>query len=108
MPMSREMSLTLLTLAATVWAGVMVVAGLWLLADGPGRWPLLPPVAPRLGGVILLAAGQFLFMSLVADRWFPRADRRVVWPLEVAATLILALGAIWFVLEIGLARLAGP
>ena len=108
MPMTRPMSLTLLTLAATIWAGAMVVGGLWLLAQGPARWPLVPPVAPRLGGVILLAAGQFLFMYLVADRWFPRASRRMVWPLEIAATLILVLGVAWFVLEIGLARMAGP
>lgn len=105
--MTRRTSLTLLTLAATVWAGVMVVDGLWLLADGPARWPLVPPVAPRLGGVILVAAGQFLFMYLVADRWFPRASRALVWPLELAATGVLVVGVVWFVFEIGRAQLGG-
>lgn len=107
MPMTRPMSLTLLTLAATVWAAVMVVGGLWLLAEGPARWPLVPTAAPRLGGVILVAAGQFLFMYLVADRWFPRASRVMTWPLELAATLVLVGGVVWFVVELGRAGLAG-
>lgn len=106
MPMTRRMSLTLLSLAATVWAGVMAVAGLWLLAEGPGYWPLVPPGPVRVGGGILFAAGQFLFMYLVADRWFPRAARAMVWPLEMAATLILVLGVVWFAVEVGISQLA--
>jgi glucose-6-phosphate-specific signal transduction histidine kinase len=105
--MTREMSLTLLTLAATAWAAVMVVGGIWLLAEGPGRWPLVLPVAPRLGGVILVSAGQFLFMYLVADRWFPRAARAMTWPMELAATLVLVGGVVWFAVEIGQAQLSG-
>ncbi len=107
MPMTREMSLTLLTLASTVWAGVMVVGGLWLLGEGAGRWPLVPPAMPRLGGIILIAAGQFLFMYLVADRWFPRAARWLTWPLELAATVVLVGGVVWIALEVGRAQLIG-
>lgn len=106
MPMTRRMSLTLLSLAATVWAGIMVVGGMWLLAEGPARWPLVPPGPLRVGGGILFVAGQFLFMYLVADRWFPRAARAMVWPLEMAATLLLVLGVVWFAIEIGISQLA--
>ncbi|MCC7388161.1 MAG: hypothetical protein IT431_05275 [Phycisphaerales bacterium] len=106
MPMTRRTSLTLLSLAATVWAAVMVVGGLWLLAEGPARWPLVPPGPLRLGGGILFAAGQFLFMYLVADRWFPRAAKAMVWPLEIAATVFLVLGVVWFAVEVGMSQLA--
>lgn len=95
----------LLSVAATLWAGVLSVGGLWLALDGPDKWPLVAPVGPAVAGAVLLAAGQFLFMYLVADRWFPRAGRRVTWPLELAATLVLIGGLLWIVLTIAPLRL---
>lgn len=104
--MTRELSLTLLTCAATAWAMVMVVGGAWLLFDGSGRWAVIGPGARRLAGVLSVTAGQFLFMYLVADRWFPRALRWITWPPEIAASLVLVGGAAWGLAELGRALLA--
>ena len=101
MRMTRELSLTLLTCAATAWALVMVVGGAWLLLDGAGRWPILTPAARVVGGILAMTAGQFLFMYLVADRWFPRASRAITWPLEIAASLVLVGGAAWGLYQLG-------
>lgn len=99
--MTRRTSLTLLTVVATMWAAVLAIGGLWLGIDGPARWPLISPAGPRVGGLVLFCAGQFLFMYLVADRWFPRAARRLTWTLELAATLVLVAGLAWFALAVG-------
>jgi hypothetical protein len=104
--MTRELSLTLLTCAATAWALVMVVGGAWLLLDGAGRWPILTPAGRTVGGILAITAGQFLFMYLVADRWFPRAVRAITWPLEIAASLVLLGGAAWGLYQIGRVMLA--
>jgi len=105
--MTRRTSLLLLSVVATLWAGLLSIGGMWLMLDGPARWPLVAPVGPRVGGAVLFCAGQFLFMYLVADRWFPRAGRSVTWPLELAATLVLIGGLLWIVLTIGPLRLVG-
>lgn len=107
MRMTRELSLTLLACAGTAWALVMVVGGAWLLLHGPGRWPSLSPKAAALGGILSITAGEFLFMYLVADRWFPRAARWITWPLEIAASLVLVAGAFWGVFVFARAMLAG-
>lgn len=99
MRMTRELSLTLLALAATLWALVMVVGGAWLCFEGVGRWTLLPPGAGRVGGLFAIASGQFLFMYLVADRWFPRASKSITWPLELAASVVLVVGVLWAAFE---------
>jgi len=105
--MTRELSLTLLTCAASAWALVMVVGGAWLLLDGSGRWPILAP-EPRTGaGLLSITAGEFLFMYLVADRWFPRAARSITWPLEIAASLVLVAGTTWGLFAMARAMLAG-
>jgi hypothetical protein len=97
MALRRTTSLTLLTLAATLWAFVLAVGGLWLALEGPARWPLVAPIGARVSGAVLFFAGQFLFMYLVADRWFPKARRGLTWPLELAATLAMTAGLAWIV-----------
>lgn len=92
--MTRELSLTLLTGAATLWALGMSVGGTWLIFHGVERWRL-PAEASILGGVFWIAAGELLFMCLVADRWFPGAARAVTWPLEIASSLVLIGGVLW-------------
>ncbi|MBK7404638.1 MAG: hypothetical protein IPJ41_08380 [Phycisphaerales bacterium] len=98
--MTRQLSLTLLALAATLWSLVMVVGGAWLCFEGAGRWTLFPPLAGRIGGLFAIASGQFLFMYLVADRWFPRASRAITWPLELVASLVLVAGVAWAAYEL--------
>ncbi len=81
-----------LTLPALLWAAGLVVVGSMLLdaADGP----LASVVRGRLWlGLAGVAAGLFVFMLMVADRWFPRALPRAVATLEAAvfAVFVLAL-----------------
>jgi hypothetical protein len=82
------MSLTLLVLIATAWGACMVVPGLWLLVNGPARWPGLAGPC-RAGGAAGVAAGSFVFLVLVADRLFPAVGRRPgVWAVEMAVFLV--------------------
>lgn len=78
MPLARRLSLSLLTCVATLWAGSLIVAGLQLASQGFAAWdPSAPVEGPwRALGLALAAGGQFVFMVLVADRWFPGAGRR--------------------------------
>lgn len=81
-----------LSLPALLWAAGLVVFGLSLL--GADHGPIAPIVRGRgwlgLAGV---AGGLFVFMLLVADRWFPRALPRAVAALEgvVLAVFVLTL-----------------
>lgn len=54
-----------------------------------------------MGGVALLAGGQFLFLVLVADRAFPRASSGLVWAIEVLlfSAFIVGLGAALYLLS---------
>lgn len=94
----RLVTLGTLSVLASCWAGAMVIAGLWLVRDAPPRWPAAA-VPAALGGVALVAMGLFLFLTLVADRWFPDAGRRVGWWLEVALLCIfipsLSIVGLW-------------
>lgn len=63
-------------LMAVAWGATLCVLGLaWA---GESQAAFLAPGAVRAAGLAGLAAGQFVFMVLVADRWFPRASRRFV------------------------------
>lgn len=101
MSLSRTASAALVISTALPWSVLMVVGGVWLLTLGHasglggavpgGPWRSLI----RVGGVFWLASGQLLFMSLVADRLFPRASRRLVTPVEIATSVTLFLCVIW-------------
>lgn len=73
--------MTLRTIAGTAWAAAMCIAGLLVLSSSRGllgyiasiRWPV---------GVTLTAGGLFVFMVLVADRWFRRASKPMIWTIE--------------------------
>lgn len=83
-----------LTLPALFWAAGLVVLGLALLGHGAAGGPLPQVVRGREWlGVAGIAGGLFVFMLLVADRWFPRAFPRTVATLEgvVFAAFVLTL-----------------
>ena len=77
----------------TLWAGVMLVLGIATLVDGPGPVPV-----PRFTFIFLgsaaVAGGQFVFMVLVADRFFSRASRPMVTALETLAFAVFLGGVI--------------
>lgn len=78
---------------AIAWAAVLWILGIVTLLDGPGPLPL-PNEAFILLGVAAIAAGQFVFAVLVADRWFPRAHRGLIARAEAAMLLTFILGLV--------------
>ncbi len=102
---SRRVSLSVLALVATPWAGLLTMAGLWLLLiasdhAGLGPWPRM------VGGVTAVGAGMLVFMCLVADRIFPRASRAVVASVEMVVSAVVFLGVAW--LSVMVANLLAP
>lgn len=100
MPFVRRVSLSILTLLATLWAAMLVFFGCTLAVRGVPGWLStsagLDTPAWRLLGVAIFLGGQFVFMFLVADRLFARATRRpITWLCELAVVLagLLALTA---------------
>ncbi|MEQ9096512.1 MAG: hypothetical protein RIE32_09640 [Phycisphaerales bacterium] len=97
----RRLSTAALALVATAWAGVLVVAGLWLVFSAGPRWPMFS-VPAALGGWTAVAMGTFVFMFLVADRVFPKASRTLGWIVEVALVCLFCIGfvatawTLWF------------
>ncbi len=51
-----------------------MLLGLWAMLTGAEQAPALG-TAVRVAGWAALAGGQFVFMVLVADHFFPRASR---------------------------------
>lgn len=78
---------------AIAWASVLWILGAVTLLDGPGPLPL-PNEAFILLGVAAIAAGQFVFAVLVADRWFPRAHRGLIARAEALMLLTFVLGLV--------------
>lgn len=57
----------------SLWAGLLVLVGLWLLTEWAARLESARGVCV-LAGVTAVAMGQFVFAALVADRLFPGAS----------------------------------
>lgn len=72
--------------AGLAWAGMLSSLGFQWLAQGLPSQP--GPVAPLLG-VAALAAGQFVFLVLVADRCFPRVSPRLRGAIETTSLVVL-------------------
>jgi hypothetical protein len=85
-----------LILLGVAWGGCLVVMGLFALAAEP------TPGSPLMWlGVSGIAAGNFVFMEVVADRVIRPARRRALDASEAGAAccFVLALaaaGALWF------------
>ncbi|MBL9032356.1 MAG: hypothetical protein JNM80_11715 [Phycisphaerae bacterium] len=92
MSVHRGLSMAILGVLATVWAGALVIAGLWLVFDGPRTLPV-SPLTLRSAGAASIAGGGLVFMVLVADRLFPSVGRRMsMWLVEMAGFAAFALG----------------
>lgn len=85
----RTLNLAALLLFGSLWAGLLVVGGA-LLAASAQRTVY---AALLSGGAAAIAAGGFVFQVVVADRVFPRVDRRVadITEASLAGLLIIAL-----------------
>lgn len=106
--MSRRVSLSMVIALATAWAAGWMVLGLWLIVASPamlhsGMGSVSIPAALRWsGGFTAICAGQLVFLLLVADRVFPRASRRVVWPVELTVSAGLFVGLAVLLAQFGL------
>lgn len=103
----------------TIWAAAACLLGLWLislalldadLAVVPEPETASPPSPASfglVGGLALFAMGQFVFVTVVADRVCPAARRLVTYPVHVALAAVYLLGLLYLVLSaVGL--LNGP
>lgn len=90
---SRALWRATTTACAAAWAWVMVALGLVSLTEWSGAFPLTRGLF-GIGGVMLIAAGEFVFAALVADRVFPRASRRLTGGFELAAGVCVAVAAV--------------
>jgi len=103
MNLKRATTVTLRAGAFSAWSLALSVVGLWLLWSPPAEMPGLIPVSTS-AGLAALAGGQVLFMTMVADRYFPRAQPRVVASLEIVAAGLFLAGVsafLWLLLSGG-------
>lgn len=78
----------------------MIVLGIATLVDGPGLIPV-PRFTFMFLGSAAVAGGSFIFMVLVADRFFSRAARGMVAGLETIAFTIFLGGVIAALVSFG-------
>ncbi len=82
MRLTQKVGKTVRTAAGTAWAGAMTIAGLVVLSSQRGFLGRVTTVRWSVG-IALAAGGLFVFMVLVADRWFRRASKPMIWSAEV-------------------------
>jgi hypothetical protein len=76
----------------SAWALTLSLVGLWLLGSPRDELPALRPVFLS-AGLSALAGGQILFMTMVADRSFPKALPRLIAALEMLASAVFVASA---------------
>jgi|GEM_PF-1695430 len=88
---SGRIKLVLRLVLATVWAGLMVVAG---IAAVRLRLPETIPLAQLapVAGFTAISAGQVVFSALVCDRLCPHADTRLTGAVQLLSGLALTGG----------------
>ena len=86
----RELSIRIgLIGIGTLWAITLVLMGV-KLAVSP--WPEIPRESALWFGIASIAAGEFLFMYIVADRVFPKRRKVLSDLMEQATAGIFVLG----------------
>lgn len=92
--MMQRLNLAALLTLGTLWAGLLVVGGLALVAQAGASDDAL--AAPTFaGGLTAIVAGQFVFLSVVADRVVPHAPRPFVASAECLLGAAFLAGAVW-------------
>ena len=79
-------------LLGAVWALVLVASG-WGATAWSSPPPYLSTTSVRLGGLTMIAMGQFVFLAVVCDRLFPDSGRTVAAGEVISGGAFLALGA---------------
>lgn len=88
--MQTVQTTTLLALGA-LWSVVLIVGGALVATRSGEAIPSLTPVL-ACGGVTAMIAGQFVFLVVVADRLFPRVQRRLAVVAEIILAVLLVAG----------------
>ncbi len=84
-------------LLGTLWGGVLVLCGLWLVGGPSGLWPdrvLDVDASSWWAGVAAIAGGQYVFLTVAADRLCPMNDRRLPDALQYLSAGALGIGVI--------------
>jgi drug/metabolite transporter (DMT)-like permease len=89
--LTQRIGMTVRTVVGTAWAAAMCTAGILILSSSRGLLGHIAQVRLPVG-ICLLAGGLFVFMVLVADRWFRHASKPMIWAME-AMCLCAFLGA---------------
>lgn len=71
----------------------MCVAGLLVLASSQGLLAHMAPLRWPLGAA-MTAGGLFVFMVLVADRWFHRASKPMIWAAELLCLAVFIVAPV--------------
>lgn len=80
-----------------LWAAAMVQVGFSACFGGMSALPVSTGIL-RLLGIAGVAGGLFVFMVLVADRWFHHALRPMVVVSEIVMLVVFWLAAVWIVI----------
>lgn len=97
--MLHRLNMLLLLASAWAWATLLLVGGAILATSriSFGPWSRTNMALVGLAG---LAAGMFVFGVIVADRLFPRADRRLTFTFEITTGVMMVLFSIAAILSI--------
>jgi hypothetical protein len=90
----------------TIWAAAACLLGLWLVSlawaesstSAAGITPGSPLTFALVGGIALFAMGQFVFVTVVADRLCPGARRLITYPVHLVLAAMYLLGLLYLVL----------
>lgn len=95
----RALNFTALLVFGTLWSVLLVVGGALLSTRAQGFPPSLFPMVVVLG-LTSVCAGQYVFLTVVADRLFPGVRREVAMGAEITLVGLMvaglfAIAAIW-------------
>ncbi len=89
-------------LLGLIWSIGLVMGGAYLMRIGPVQLRTLAPGTVVTFGLASIAAGQFIFMVIVADRIFPAAWTKGVavceWVTAATLALLMGISAMFYVL----------
>lgn len=81
----------------SLWGAVLVLCGLWLVGGPRGMWPNGAASAGATawwGGLGAFSAGQYVFLTIAADRLCPMPDRRLPNALQYLCAGVFGIGVV--------------
>ncbi|MFM9957964.1 MAG: hypothetical protein ACKVZJ_07795 [Phycisphaerales bacterium] len=81
----------------SLWGGVLVLCGLWLVGGPRGLWlngAAAVGAATWWAGLAAVSAGQYVFLTVAADRLCPMSDRRLPNALQYLCAGAFGIGVV--------------